>query len=174
MNYNGLLLRLPNEIKYFLAVFVLVLSVGYFTGLLFVGQTESTNPDGIEENYLGNEDEPEAEVMKFEKGEREMLTIIHTHILSMSFIFFLLGCILLLTRLPKKLKFFLIIEPFFSIILTFGGIYLMWKGISWMKYIVMISGILMTLIFATSVWIIFYQLLFKKELLEPQNQVSDI
>ncbi|MGB7786542.1 MAG: hypothetical protein WBL27_10610 [Salinimicrobium sp.] len=162
MHYNGLLLKLPKEIKTFLAVFVLVLSAGYFTGLLFVGQTETTNPNGIEENYLGNEDDPDAEVMKFEKGEREMLTIIHTHVLSMSFIFFLLGGIMLFTQLPQKIKFFLILEPFFSILFTFGGIYLIWKGVEWMKYIVFLSGILMSFCFVTSAVIVLYQLLFKK------------
>jgi len=162
MQYNGLLLTLPKEVKYFLATFIVVLSVGYFTGLLFVNQTETTQPDGIEENYLGNEDEMEANVMKFKKGEREMLTIIHTHILSMSFIFFLLGGIMLFTKLPTSLKMFLIIEPFFSVLLTFGGIYFMWSGVIWMKYIVMISGVLMTIIFTSSVLIVLYQLLIKK------------
>ncbi len=162
MQYNGLLLTLPKEVKYFLATFIVVLSVGYFTGLLFVNQTDTTRPSGIEENYLGNEEDVEANVMKFKKGEREMLTIIHTHILSMSFIFVLLGVIMLFTKLPTPFKMFLIIEPFFSIILTFGGIYLMWAGMLWMKYIVMISGVLMTLIFTTSVLIALYQLLFKK------------
>lgn len=162
MQYNGLLLALPREIRSFLAIFVVVLSVGYFTGLLFVGQTETTTPDGIEENYLGNENDPEAEVMKFKKGEREMLTIVHTHILSMSFIFFLLGGIVLLTKLPKKFKFFLILEPFFSILATFGGIYFVWKGVEWVKYVVMVSGVLMTAIFVTSVSIVLYQLVFKK------------
>jgi hypothetical protein len=162
MQYSGLLLTLPREIRIFLAVFVVVLSVGYFTGLLFVGQTETTTPAGIEENYLGNEEVPNVEVMKFKKGEREMLTIIHTHILSMSFIFFLLGGIVLFTKLPKKLKFFLILEPFFSILVTFGGIYFVWKEVAWMKYVVLVSGILMTVIFSTSVAIVLYQLLFKK------------
>ncbi|MFD2517882.1 hypothetical protein [Salinimicrobium flavum] len=162
MQYNALLLTLPREIKSFLAIFVVVLSVGYFTGLLFVGQTETTTPEGIEENYLGNEDDPDAEVMKFEKGEREMLTIIHTHILSISFIFFLLGGILVFADLPEKLKFFLILEPFFSILATFGGIYFVWKGVDWMKYVVLVSGILMTVIFITSVSIVLYQLLFQK------------
>lgn len=91
-----------------------------------------------------------------------MLTIIHTHILSMSFIFFLLGGLLMLAKLPKKIKMFLVIEPFVSIILTFGGIYLMWKGIVWMKYITMISGILMTIIYSTSALIILSQLSFRK------------
>lgn len=90
MNYNGVLPTLPKELRLFIAVFVIVLSVGYFTGLLFIQETESTTPAGIEENYLGNEDDEEAEVMKFKKGEREMLTVIHTHVLSMSFIFFCL------------------------------------------------------------------------------------
>ncbi len=162
MQYNGLLLTLPREIRSFLAVFVIVLSVGYFTGLLFVGQTETTTPAGIEENYLGNEDDLDAEVMKFKKGEREMLTIIHTHVLSMSLIFFLLGGIVLFAQLPKKLKFFLILEPFFSILATFGGIYFVWKGVEWVKYLVLVSGILMTAIFLASVSIVLYQLLFKK------------
>lgn len=161
MNYNGILPRLPKKIKFFLASFVVVLSLGYYTGVSFVNHTDSRTPEGIHENYLGNEDNPDAEVMKFKKGKREMLTILHTHILSISFIFFLLGGILLLAELPEKLKFFLIIEPFFSIIFTFGGIYLMWKGFSWMKYVVMISGTLMTLIFSVSVLIILYQLIFK-------------
>ncbi len=162
MQYNGLLLTLPKEVKYFLATFIVVLSVGYFTGLLFVNQTDTTHPSGIEENYLGNEDDIDTDVMKFKKGEREMLTIIHTHILSMSFIFFLLGGIMLFTKLPTAFKMFLIIEPFLSVLLTFGGIYFMWAGVTWMKYIVMISGVLMTLIFTTSVLIAMYQLLIKK------------
>lgn len=162
MQTNGLLLSLPKEIKFFLATFVIVLSAGYFTGVMFVNQTEAQSPNGIEENYMGNEDDLDAKVMKFKKGDREMLTIIHTHILSMSFIFFLLGGIMIFTKLPNKLKYFLIIEPFFSIIMTFGGIYFLWIGYDWMKYIVMLSGTLMTLIFSVSASIILFQLLIKK------------
>ena len=142
--------------------FVLVLSVGYFTGLLFVRQTDSVRPDGIEENYLGNEEIEDAKVMKFQKGEREMLTILHTHILSISFIFFLLGGLISITSLPKKLKGFLMIEPFVSIILTFGGIYFMWKGIIWMKYVVMISGSLMTAVYIFGAGAVLFQLSKKK------------
>ncbi len=161
MQFHGRIHHFPKEIKLFIAVFVLVLSVGYVTGLLFVKQTDTTYPQGIEENYLGNEDSADLDVMKFKKGEREMLTIVHTHILSMSFIFFLLGGILATTAINKKLKSFLMIEPFISVILTFGGIYLLWSGYLWMKYIVMISGILMTICFVLSVFFIFQSLLKK-------------
>ncbi len=160
MNYNGALLSFPKEIKIFIAAFVCILSVGFFTGLLFVSETSTTSPDGIVENYNGNEADEDAEIMKFKKSEREMLTIVHTHILSMSFIFFLLGGLVWLTKLSKKLKLFLTVEPFVSVILTFGGIYFLWMGHLWMKYVVIFSGILMTLTFTLSVAIILVQLSF--------------
>jgi len=158
MQIHGLIHTFPKHIKIFIAAFVLVLSVGYFIGLLFVNQTDSSSPEGMEVNYLGNEENEEAEVMVFKKGEREMLTILHTHVLSISFIFFLLGGLVAITSLPTKLKSFLMVEPFISIILTFGGIYFMWSGVLWMKYIVMISGILMTLVFVVSAGAVLLQL----------------
>lgn len=162
MKINGLIFSLPKELKCLIGAFIIVLSIGFYTGLLFVGETSSANPNGIEEQYLGNEQDEEAIVMKFKKSEREMLTLVHNHILSMSIIFFLVGIILSLTKLNKKLKLFLMVEPFLSVILTFGGLYLLWTGLLWMKYIVMISGILMTLSFTSSVLIIFFQLIQRK------------
>lgn len=159
MQLHGLIHTLPGYVKKFIAAFVIVLSVGYFTGLTFVRQTESVSPIGLEENYLGNEEVEDATVMKFKKGEREMLTILHTHILSISFIFFLLGGLVAITSIPSKLKAFLMIEPFVSILLTFGGIYFMWKGVLWMKWIVIISGTLMTLVYVLAAGAVLMQLI---------------
>ena len=162
MQLNGLIFSFSNQIKLFLTAFIIVLSIGFYTGLLFVGKTSTANPNVIEEHYIGNENQEDAEIMRFKKGDREMLTTVHTHVLSMSLIFFLLGCVLLATSLPTKLKTFLLIEPFLSVVFTFGGIYLLWSGVSWMKYIVMVSGALMTLTFTISVIVILYQLFQKK------------
>jgi hypothetical protein len=158
MEINGLIYKLSKELKWLISAFVIVLSIGFYTGLLFVGETSSANPNGIEEQYLGNEADENAVVMKFKKSEQEMLTLVHNHILSMSIIFFLVGCILSITKLNKKLKLFLMIEPFISVVLTFGGLYLLWKDMLWMKYIVMFSGMLMTLTFTVSVVVILTQL----------------
>ena len=158
MQLNGLLQTLPKEIKLLIGAFIIVLSIGFYTGLLFVSETSSANPNGIEEQYLGNEDDEDATIMRFKKSEKEMLSIVHSHMLSMSIIFFLVGIILSTTKLNTKAKLFLMIEPFFSVILTFGGLYFLWKGLLWMKYIVMFSGTLMTLTFTLSVVIILYQL----------------
>lgn len=162
MQFNGLISTLPREIKLLIGAFVIVLSVGFYTGLLFVRETSTAKPNGIEEHYLGNENDENAEVMRFKKSNREMLTLVHNHILSMSIIFFLIGILVSITELGRKLKLFLIVEPFLSVLLTFGGIYLLWTGILWMKYIVMISGVLMTLTFTCSTLIILRQL-FKKD-----------
>lgn len=158
MEINGLIYKLSKELKWLVAAFVIVLSIGFYSGLLFVGETSSANPNGIEEHYLGNAADEEATVLKFKKSEQEMLTLVHNHILSMSIIFFLVGILLSITNLNKKLKLFLMIEPFISVILTFGGLYLLWKELLWMKYIVMCSGILMTLTFTISVAVILTQL----------------
>jgi hypothetical protein len=166
MRYNGLLLSFPNEIKMFIGAFVVVLSVGFYTGLLFVSQTSTNQIDGIEENYLGNEESEAAEIMKFKKSPREMLTIVHTHVLSMSFIFFLLGGLVWLADMPKKVKLFLTIEPFISVLFTFGGIYLLWLGVTSMKYVVLVSGILMTATFFVSTFLVLFQLIKKPVLHE--------
>ncbi|WP_251059577.1 hypothetical protein [Winogradskyella immobilis] len=156
---NGLIETFPKELKLLILAFITVLSIGFYTGLLFVNETSSTNPEGIETQYLGNEENPEAKVMKFKKNEQQMLTLIHGHVLSMSIIFFLTGLILITTRLNIKLKLFLLIEPFISVILTFGGLYFLWKGMLWVKFIVMFSGILMTFSYSIAVLIILKQLL---------------
>ena len=158
MQLNGLILNLPKEIKLLIGAFIIVLSIGFYTGLLFVSGTSSANPNGIEEQYLGNEVDEDAKIMKFKKSEREMLSIMHSHVLSMSIIFFLIGIILSITKLNRNTKIFLMIEPFFSVVLTFGGLLLLWKGILWMKYVVMFSGMLMTLTFTLSIAIILFQL----------------
>jgi len=148
--------------KRFLFSFLLCLTVGYFTGLSFVNHTESTTPKGIIENYNGNEESvEEIQTLKFKKGEREMLTIIHTHILSLSFVFILLGILVWATQAPIWLKTFLSIEPFISVLTTFGGIYALWKGYSFFSYIVMISGMLMTLSYTVGAALVLHALFSK-------------
>lgn len=162
MKLSGLIYSFPKEVKAFIFVFLVVLSVGYFTGLMFVEETSSLSSKGIEYNYLGNENDELATEMKFRKSEREMLTLVHGHVLSMALIFFIVGAILSTTDINTKLKSFLLVEPLISIILTFGGIYFLWNGVLWAKYLVMISGTLMSLSYALSVLIIIYQLFQRK------------
>lgn len=145
MELKGLLHKISGKFRFFVICFVLLLNVGFFTGFNFVRVTTSLNATGIEQNYLGNEQDEEAEEMYFKKSEKEILTLIHNHILSLSLIFFVLGVLLYMTNINESLKSLLMIEPFLSLLCTFGGIYVLWTGITWSKYLVMISGAAMVL-----------------------------
>lgn len=162
IQFSGTIHLLSKNVKVFIVLFLIAISCGYLTGLTFLTRTTSLMPDGIEKHYIGNEDEEDAEEMIFKKSEREILNIIHTHVLSFSLIFFALGIILITTSVNQKLKAFLLIEPFVSIILTFGGIWILWKEILWFKYVIMFSGILLTTSFILIVCLIFWQLIFVK------------
>lgn len=162
MQIHGLIYQFPKEIKLVIVAFICVLSIGFYGGLSFVNNTTSMQINGIETHYLGNENDEDAEIMKFKKSEREILTVVHNHILSLSVIFLLLSILLATTAINKKIKYVLMLEPFVSIVLTFGGIYFLWKGITWFKYIIIISGIFMTISFVAATAIILSQLLFSK------------
>lgn len=157
----------PKIFKRFIGLFLIVLSFGFYSGIFFVEHNTNFSPDVIEENYLGNEGQPNAEVMKFKKSKQQMLTMLHNHILSLSVIFLIVGSLTFMTSAPKKLKYFVMFEPLFSIVFTFGGIYCLWQGVLWMKYIILISGTLMTLCYSLCV------LLILKDLLQKQSLTSD-
>ena len=162
MTVHGSIHIFPKEIKLLIVSFLIVLSIGFFMGISFVNETTDANPDGVETQYLGNEHIEDAPTMKFKKSEREILTLVHNHMLSLSVIFFMLAIIVSTTSINMKFKVFLMVEPFASIILTFGGIYILWTGVLWFKYVIILSGILMTFTFTASVFIILKQL-FKKD-----------
>ena len=155
MELRGKLAYLSRELRLLVAVFVITLNIGFFTGFNFVKVTTSFKAAGIQTNYLGNEEDEDAEVMKFKKSERDILTLVHNHILSLSIIFFLLALVLHLSSMPQPWRSFLMLEPFLSLVLTFGGIYVLWLGVTWFKYVIMISGFLMvSSIVATSIFIL--------------------
>ena len=162
MNLNGLIYSLPKEFKNLVVPFILVLSIGYFVSILLVDHTSSLSPTGIEENYLGNESKDPQDIYKFKKTKYQIYNLLHSHIISMSIIFFITGLLLLITDLNYYFKMFLIIEPFVSILMTFGGIYLLWNGVTWMKYVIFISSTIMAIVFLISCYIILLQSLSKK------------
>lgn len=162
MQIHGSISQFPREVKGLILAFIICLSIGFYAGIRFVNDTSDSNPQGIEERYLGNENDEAATVMKFKKSRGEVMTMVHNHILSLSVIFFLLGGLVATTSINKRLKSFLMIEPFVSILCTFGGIYFMWSGILWMKYVIMVSGVLMTIAFTLSIFFILKGILKKK------------
>src|SRR2546422_10556992 len=61
--------------------------VGYTTSLTFVWHTTRLVPPGVAARYRGVDPEATQAAMQFPKSFAEMLTITHTHLLSMAVIF---------------------------------------------------------------------------------------
>jgi len=162
MELRGALSQLPKDFRILVCCFVIVLNIGFFTGFNFVRVSTSLSANGIEQNYLGNEEDEEADIMRFKKSEKQILTLIHNHVLSLSMVFFLLAVLLYMTNVSPKLKTFLLFEPFASLILTFGGIYIMWLGVIWFKYIIIVSGLAMVLSLCLTSFLIIKECLFPK------------
>lgn len=103
--------------------FVIVVGVGYMTGILFVQHTTHNTPTGVVHQFRGNEDVPLEEVaeIKYPKSPYEMLNILHAHITSFALIFLAVGGLFLGTSTSARWKALLALEPFAATLVLFGG-----------------------------------------------------
>lgn len=102
--------------------------VGYTTSLVFVWHTTRLVPPGIESRYRGADPEvtQAGAPMQFPKSFVEMLTITHTHLLSMAVIFVITGIgVALCERIVERWKRWLIAEPFVALLVSFTAMWLM-------------------------------------------------
>src|SRR5437867_1311973 len=100
--------------------------VGYTTSLIFVWHTTRLVPPGVAARYRGVDPEATQAAMQFPKSFAEMLTITHTHLLSMAVIFVLTGLgVALCERVSERWKRWLIAEPFVALLVSFSAMWLM-------------------------------------------------
>jgi len=140
----------PSAYRKLIAVFVAIVLTGVVAGGVFIELTTHMTPDGIEAQYRGlTEDEMEsAPEMKFGKTPLEMLTTTHNHILGLSVLFFVVGFLYLHTGIMSRLRVTIAIEPLVSLVLTFGGLWIVRYVWPPFVYIVILSGTLMLGTFA--------------------------
>jgi hypothetical protein len=100
--------------------------VGYTTSLVFVWHTTRLVPPGVAARYRGADPVATDGAMQFSKSFSQMLTITHTHLLSMAVIFALTGFGLALCERPsERWKRWLIAEPFAALLVSFSAMWLM-------------------------------------------------
>lgn len=151
--------ELPKHIKKVLFLFILTISLGYGFGLRYLFITTEANPETLKEQYLGNESNEDAEVMKFKKTEKGILTFLHDHLMALGVLQLIISLLIYFSKIKKRLKLFLIYEPFISLLITFSTIYLMWSGLEELKYLVMVTGTLFHLTFIVSLVLLGVKLL---------------
>ena len=153
--------QLSRTLKILLISYLVVLGIGVTTGLIYIYLTTSMTPSGTVEQYIGNNDDWEP---KQAKEFIDLISHAHTHIITFSFIFLSMGFIFIRNSIIKGiLKLFLIIEPFFSIIITFGGFFNLRYVTASFSYVIMVSSILMYICFYVMMFVSLYDLLIKNE-----------
>jgi hypothetical protein len=140
--------------------------VGYTTSLLFIHHTTGMTPAGVAARYRGSAADTSDAAMQFPKSFAEMLTITHTHLLSMAVIFVLSGLALALcTRPPERWRRFLIAEPFVALLISFSSMWLMRyvdARFSWL--LALSSGIMAATFYVQSFFVL-------RELMAPSTVV---
>ena len=164
--FNKRLYEFPNKLKLLCFLTVLNLIVGVTVGLYYVGYTTQFSSMGTSEHFRGSPLDGEFDIPeKYPKPLTELLNTTHTHIISMTFIFLILGGIFFFNSIITGIfKTILIVEPFISIIFTFGGIWLIRFVHPNFSYLTIISGILMYICFFIMATAVFYELIFKEDL----------
>ena len=160
------LYNLDRILRHFLAALVLLLMSATFTGLAFVYQTTQFNKTGVTERYNGSIVDPDDDLdvpENYPKSLHELLLNTHNHLFGFAFIFLSIGFIFYFnSAISGAWKYFLMVEPFLSVLLTFSGFWVMRFIDPSFVYIVFISAALTygTLFFMAS--ILLYELLLKK------------
>ena len=158
------LVDLPQKIKYFLVAFLVLMTIGVTVGLVYVWETTSMSPVGASEHYSGSVVSGDLDIPeKYPKSVESMLLTTHTHVISFAMIFLVLGGIFSLNSLIKgSLKTFVIIEPFITVLGTFGSIWGMRYLSSVYSYLSIIFGVMTYFTFYFMVGVVLYDLILKK------------
>ena len=148
---------LDKNLKKILIYYLITLGVGFSLGVLYVYLNSEFSSSGMIEQYLGNNDEWKP---KLPKTLQDLVSHTHEHITMFSIIFLSLGLIFLYNNTIKGFwKRFLILEPFVSIIITFGGFFIIRYVTTSFSYIIMISSLLMYICFYVMLFISLYELI---------------
>ena len=157
--------QLDNNLKYFLSLFLIVMTIGVTIGLIYVQSTTNISAEGTVHRYAGSEAKDEFDIPEYyPKPKSDMLMTTHNHIISFAMIFGMIGLLFYFnSMILGTWKFILMAEPLISTIITFGSIW----GIRFIApdfaFITIISGILMYLAYYIMVGIMLYELLLYSE-----------
>tara|TARA_B100000686_G_C16353176_1_gene743878 strand:- start:117 stop:599 length:483 start_codon:yes stop_codon:yes gene_type:complete len=158
---NSNLSKLEKNLKSIILSYLIVLGVGMTFGLCYVYLTSEINPSGMIERYLGNNDDWSP---KLAKTLMDLVSHAHDHITMFSIVFLSISLIFNQTStIDGFWKKFLTIEPFFSIIITFVGFFILRYITPFFSYVIMLSSGLMYICFYTMLFICLYELIFLKD-----------
>uniref|UniRef100_A0A7V3E795 Uncharacterized protein n=1 Tax=Ignavibacterium album TaxID=591197 RepID=A0A7V3E795_9BACT len=156
--------QFPKQLKFLIASLLLSLTFGVIIGLGFLYYTTSYSTTKAIERYNGSQITNEFEIAEnYPKPISEIFITTHNHIIAFTLIFTVVGFIFYFTSIPNnRLKNFLLIEPFISIIISFGSLWLIRFVNENFVYLMAVSSSFIYLSYFTMVSLILYEIFFKK------------
>jgi hypothetical protein len=140
--------RAPRTLRLLALWLTIVQAVGYTASLLFVHHTTGLTLTGVADRYRGSDSTAAEAAMQFPKPYAEMLTVTHTHLLSMAAIFAFSGVALALCRRPSdRWRAILVVEPFVALLVSFTSMWLMRYVDARFSWLLTLSSGLMALTF---------------------------
>ncbi|MCX8104514.1 MAG: hypothetical protein N3D80_01410 [Ignavibacterium album] len=156
--------QFPKQLKFLIASLLLSLTFGVIIGLGFLYYTTSYSTTKAIERYNGSQITNEFEIAEnYPKPISEIFITTHNHIIAFTLIFTVVGFIFYFSSIPNnRLKNFLLIEPFISIIISFGSLWLIRFVNENFVYLMAVSSSFIYLSYFTMVSLILYEIFFKK------------
>ena len=149
---------LNKNLKKLLIYYLFTIGIGFSLGVLYVYLNSEFSNTGMVDQYVGNNDEWEP---KLPKTLKDLVSHTHEHITMFSIIFLSLGLIFSYNSVIRGFwKSFLILEPFISIIITFGGFFVIRYITTTFSYVIIFSSFLMYICFYIMLFICLYELIF--------------
>lgn len=158
------LYNLDKKLKLYLSAVILTISIGVLTGLIYLYTTTNFSSGGTVQRISGSSESNDFSIPdNYPKSVSELLITTHNHIIGFSFIFLIVSGMFYFNSIVIGFwKFFLMIEPLISIVLTFGSIWLIRFVSTDFIYIAIVSSSLLHISLFMMIAIILYELNFKK------------
>ncbi len=156
---------IDKQLKRFLLIYLIVITIGVTVGLIYLSKTTSMTPKDTVERYNGSEiKDNDIEIAEsYPITIMELLTTTHSHLLGMSFIFLSTGMIFYFNTVIRGLfKTIIMVEPLVSLVVTFGSIWLIRFVNPVFVYLTFLSAFLMYTGFYFIILISLYELVFVK------------
>lgn len=174
---NITLSQLDGGLKRILISFLIALTMGVITGLVYLNYTTNYSSSGAIERFKGNESETLSEEFDipetYAKNISEMLITTHNHVIGFSLIFLPLTIIFFFNSvITGVLKNILIVEPFFSTVISFGSLWLVRFVSSDFIYLTIISAVLIYSSYFIMAGVSLYELIFTKSGKQNNNSNS--
>lgn len=156
--------QFPTQLKKLIAALLVSLTFGVLIGLGFLYYTTSYSTQGAIERYNGSQVSEGFEIAEnYPKPISEIFITTHNHVIAFTLIFTVVCFIIYFSSiLNSNWKTFFLIEPFISIIISFGSLWLMRFVNANFVYLMAISSTLIYLSYFTMVGLILYEIIFKK------------